>query len=54
VHFDVRGHFQKRVGLMVLQYILIVTDFQLVADFQEYFQGLWGDRNTANFDEQRL
>ena len=19
----------------------------------EYFQGLWGDRNTANFDEQR-
>jgi hypothetical protein len=20
----------------------------------EYFQGLWGDRNTANFDEQRL
>ena len=20
----------------------------------EYFQGFWGDRNTANFDEQRL
>jgi hypothetical protein len=22
-------------------------------DSPEYFQGLWGDRNTANFDDQR-
>jgi hypothetical protein len=38
--------------LMVILCCLRLQIMGMAYFFREYFHGLWGDRNTANFDEQ--
>jgi hypothetical protein len=33
-----------------MKYVIFSINLKIVNWAPEYFQGLWGDRNTANFD----